>query len=349
MARPRKDGNAKAVPGLYVKAGKTADTFYTIIQGKYHGLGGDKRAAVSKLRDLQEGRPMANTIADMIERYIAHLEDNFSKQAKEALSRRSIDDYTDALRKRFTPLFGHMKPMSFKGRHAAQYLAHPDNANRKVRANRELAALGSAFAYGMSIGVVDSNPCHGVRRNKEFARDREVTIAELNKFIAVADDMGEGYFMVALIGATVGLTGRRRAEILSLRKNDITDAGMLVKEAKSKPGQTARTFEVALTPVLVEILERSAQRKLRDKLNTLYVFPTRDGTPYTDQGFKGMWNRIMHAYAKAGGEWFTAHDLRALYVGKKLERGEDPNTHKNPETMRRVYDRRKRVKVAPLA
>lgn len=349
MARPRKDATAKAVPGLYVKAGKTADTFYTIIRGRYHGLGGDKRTAILRLRDLREGKPQAGTIAEMIERYIKHLEANFAAQSREALSRGSIDDYTQALRRQFIPVFGHMKPMAFKGRHAAQFLSHTDNAERKVRANRELAALGSAFAYGMSIGVVDANPCHGVRRNKEFARTRDVSIAELNKFIEVADGMGPGYFMVALIGTSVGLTGRRRAEILALRKNNITEQCLLVKEAKAKPGEVSRTFEVQLSPVLVEILAKAAERKLRDKVDTMYVFPTRDGTPYTDHGFKGMWNRIMHAFAKAGGDWFTAHDLRALYVGKKLERGEDPNTHKNPETMRRVYDRRTRVKVTPLA
>lgn len=348
MPRPRK-ADKHLPPGLYVKHWRNTDTYFTLIKGKYHGLGNVRREAEQKLRDLREGRPMADTISDMVERYITQLEANYSNQTKDSLSRRTIDDYTQALRQRFIPLFGHMKPMAFKPRHAAQYLSHPDNADRKVRANRELAALGSAFAYGMSIGVVDANPCHGVRRNKEFSRDREVTIAELNKFIEVADGMGPGYFMVALIGATVGITGRRRAEILALRKNDIGDGSVLVREAKAKPGQVGRTFEVAMTPVLGEIFDRAASRKLRDKLDTLYVFPTRDGTPYTDQGFKGMWNRIMHAFQKAGGEWFTAHDLRALYVSKKLERGEDPNTHKNPETMRRVYDRRKKVKVAPLA
>lgn len=348
MPRPRKD-DKHLPPGLYIKHWRNTDTYFTIIQGKYHGLGNVRKDAERKLRDLREGRPVADTIGDMIERYIKRLEENFAAKSREALSRGTIDDYTNALRNQFVPLFGHMKPMAFKGRHAAQYLAHPDNANRKVRANRDLAALGSAFSFGMSIGVVDANPCHGVRRNKEFARTREVAIAELNKFIEVADDMGEGYFMVALIGATVGLTGRRRAEILTLRKSDVSDGVICVTEAKTKPGERARTFAVQVTPVLGEVLERAAARKLRDKMTTMYVFPTRDGTPYTDQGFKGMWNRIMHAYAKKGGEWFTAHDLRALYVSKKLERGEDPNTHKNPETMRRVYDRRSRVKVAPLA
>jgi hypothetical protein len=48
-------------------------------------------------------------------------------------------------------------------------------------------------------------------------------------------------------------------------------------------------------------------------------------------------------------DWFRAHDLRALYVSEMLEQGRAPNTHQNEETMRRVYDRRRLIKVTPLA
>ena len=60
----------------------------------------------------------------------------------------------------------------------------------------------------------------------------------------------------------------------------------------------------------------------------------------------------MRAYAPEGkisARWFRAHDLRALYVPEVLEQKRDPNTHKNPQTMRTVYDRRKTIKVTPLA
>jgi hypothetical protein len=56
----------------------------------------------------------------------------------------------------------------------------------------------------------------------------------------------------------------------------------------------------------------------------------------------------MHDYAKAGGKWFTTHDLRAYYVTEKGQLGENPETHKNPATTKRVYDRTRVVKVKPL-
>lgn len=48
-------------------------------------------------------------------------------------------------------------------------------------------------------------------------------------------------------------------------------------------------------------------------------------------------------------KWFTAHDLRALYVSEMLFQERDPNTHKQEKTMSRVYDRRELIKVTPLA
>jgi integrase len=73
-----------------------------------------------------------------------------------------------------------------------------------------------------------------------------------------------------------------------------------------------------------------------------------DGHPYTDSGFKTMWARNMSDYVKQGGIRFTAHDLRAYYVTEKGEKGENPETHKNPATTKRVYDRTRVVKVKPL-
>lgn len=347
VGRPRKVDRFLPA-GLYVKHGKTADTYFTIINNKYVGLGGERQKAESQLRSLLAGSPIPDSLSSLVEKFIAHLERDFERQARESLSRRTIDDYTDALRNRFVPIYGHMKLSSFKPRHAAQYLARPENEDRKVRANRELAALGSCFAYGMRLGVIDANPCHGVRRNKEFSRNRRVEVAELNRFIEIADAKGPGYFMTALIGTFTAMTGRRRAEILTLRKSDIHAGGVFAKEAKSKPGEVAREFEIAWSPTLREIVDKAMARELPKGVTSMYVFPTRTGTPYTDQGFKGMWNRIMHDFANDGGEWFTAHDLRAFYVTEMLAEGRNPNTHRNEQTMRKVYDRRKRVKVAPL-
>lgn len=66
----------------------------------------------------------------------------------------------------------------------------------------------------------------------------------------------------------------------------------------------------------------------------MFVWPTRQGHPYTEQGFKAMWNRIMEDWRKLPGtERFTLHDLRGLLRdGDGRQRRKDPETHANPAT-----------------
>lgn len=77
----------------------------------------------------------------------------------------------------------------------------------------------------------------------------------------------------------------------------------------------------------------------------MFVFTNRNGQPYTEQGFKALWSKIMADWVTVPGrERFTFHDLRACYV-TVMGRDENPETHANPATTRRVYDRRRVVKI----
>lgn len=333
-------------PRLYVKRGRRVDTYWTLLGGKYYGLGNDRPEAERQLRDLVEGRPVSGTINDLADRFIRHMEREREQGVRTALAQRTVDDYTEALRERLMPVFGKMRPMDFQPTHAAQYLAKMAEKGRAVRANREIAALGSMFAYGMSIGVVSANPCHGVRRNLEIARERKPEIAEMNALIATAKARGTGSYMVALIAAMVAITGRRRAEILRLTLASITPEGLVGEEAKAKRGRAPRSFLVQWSPTLREIVDEA--RTLERPTTSIYLFASRTGGPYSDSGFKTIWNRVMTDYVAAGGKRFTAHDLRALFVTEKLDRGEDPATHVNPATTHRVYKRGRVVKVKAL-
>lgn len=331
---------------LYVKRGRRVDTYWTLLGGKYYGLGNDRAHAERELRDLVEGRPVAGTINDLADRFIWHIEREREQGVKTALAERTIIDYTEALRERLLPVFGKMRPTDFLPTHAAQYLAKMAEKGRAVRANREIAALGSMFAHAMKLGVVASNPCHGVRRNLELPRERRPEIGEMNALIATAKARGTGSYMVALIAAMVAVTGRRRAEILRLTLASIMPDGLVGEEAKAKRGRKARSFLVQWSPTLREVVNEA--RSLERPTTSIYLFASRTGGPYSDAGFKTIWNRIMADYVQAGGERFTAHDLRALFVTEKLDRGEDPATHANPATTHRVYKRWRVVKVKPL-
>lgn len=281
-------------------------------------------------------------IAEMCRDFIREQRQMLRENDSCALSPRTIDDYAESLETRIIPKFGHMKPRQFKSTHAAQYLYAAKQEKRPVRGNREIAALGSAFNHGMALGLVDTNPCRGVRRNRERPRSRSVSIAEVNMLLQLAGEQGGATYMVALLAVMTALTGRRRAEIRTLRRDQINEEGFSVQDSKNPD----RRYLVARAPLLDRVIAES--QRLRP-INSPWVFPTRTGTPYTDPGFKCLWNRLMLTYKAKTGERFRAHDLRSLYVSEMLERKENPNTHANEHTMRRVYDRRRVIQVTPLA
>jgi integrase len=154
----------------------------------------------------------------------------------------------------------------------------------------------------------------------------------------------------ALIGCTVALTGRRRAEILGLTKAALKPEGFRVKDCKTKFGEPERHYLIEWSGLLHTLIAEVTA--IKRSVQSIYLFATTDeGTPYTDAGFSCLWNRLMKGYAgdKSDPRWFTAHDLRALYVTEMLFQERDPKTHKNQQTMLDVYERSQVIKVSPLA
>lgn len=336
-------------PHLYARDGKRRTQFFTQIAGAYVPLGHDEAKARAQLAVLLEMPQAERTIAEMCAGYLAEQAEYIEAGDKGALAPLTLHNYGDDLTTICT-VFGDMAPADFRPSHGAQWLDRRRKMGAPVSGNRELAALGSAFNYGMRRGLVERNPCRGVRRNTERPRQRKVEIAEFNAFLKHAKGKAGSAYMVALIGCCVALTGRRRAEILSLPLSARAHDGIRLKSSKIKAGETDRFYLVEWSPTLRLVFDEVAAIPRRVK--SLFLFPTLDGQPYTDAGFKCLWNKLMHSFAPGGAaspEWFRAHDLRALYVSEMLDQGRDPNTHKNEQTMRTVYDRRTTVKVSPLA
>lgn len=346
------------VPGLYMIPGKKRTLYFCQPQNKYTPLGYNLEAAKAALAELMEAPTLPGqvTVKSMCEGFIALQKSYLKSNSLDALAPRTVSDYEKSLTKYIIPKFGKMHPDTVTKNHIAQYL-FDGRETRRTRVNRERAAFSSAFNYGMAKGLVKENPCVGVPRNRERPRKRNVTIAELNAFLKCAREANGSLYMVALIGCMVAVTGRRRAEILGLTKAELLPEGIHVKDCKTKFGEPERFYLIGWSDVLRSIVtEAAAIPRLgsdKGRAKTDYLFGTRDrGTPYTDSGFVTVWRRLMHKYAPEGkrsAAWFTAHDLRALYVTNMLKQKRDPNTHKNEQTMRSVYDRDQEIQVSPLA
>lgn len=206
-------------------------------------------------------------------------------------------------------VFGKVAAAAVRPMHVAQYL---DIRGEKapVRANREISLLSNIFSYAMRWGVVDGNPCRGVRKHSEKGRDRYITDAEFEGVKAIAGDF------IAAVMEFAYITALRKGDILSLRLDQISEEGITIRQGKTGAKQLYEW-----TPGLRKAVE--AARGLQRPVRGLYLFCNRYGQPYTDAGFKAMWNRVQVKWAKQGGVRFTFHDIRAKALTDAKQMGLD--------------------------
>ncbi len=103
----------------------------------------------------------------------------------------------------------------------------------------------------------------------------------------------------------------------------------------------------AYTPELNALLDRL--EGIRPDRNCHSVFPTRDGNKYTARGFMTLWQRCVTRAVKekvlTAETCFTFHELRAHFTTYfKAQFGALPESHANPATTAKVYERSKEVR-----
>ena len=329
----RRKTNYGLPPRMYQYRGKKTVTYYTITPSNERiNLGHDLIEAKKRLIELEDGRPVAGTIGDLIDRYM-----------KEVAPKKAPQTYKGniAEAEKLLSVFGKMKPQDLRPMHVAKYLDLRGKV-APVRANREKALLSHIFSMAMRWGIVDTNPCRGVARNTETPRDRYVSDIEFSTFLKFASSQGETGEMLALIAEMAYLTGQRRQDILALHRARVSDDGILFIQKK---GKGASKVLVEWTDRLAECVERC--KALPREINGLYLICNRKGQPYTDSGFKAMWNRLQIAWHESGNERFHFHDIRAKSASDLLEAGRkatDITGHKSEDMLQKVYDRRKVTK-----
>ena len=193
---------------------------------------------------------------------------------------------------RLEEVFGAMLLDEVRSSDVAAYL---DRRSAKVAANREIAVLASVYQHAIRWGWTEANPCRGVRRNREKARRRYITDDELARLREVADEQWRCIIDLAY------LTALRRGDLMRLRLSDITERGLLVEQRK-----TGARILYQMTPVLRAVLTRA--KALRRRASSMYLFATRNGTPYTPSGWDSAWRRLV---SRSGIVDLHFHDIRA--------------------------------------
>ena len=308
---------------------------------KYINLGHDRAEAIRKVLEMERRAPTTGTVQELVETYLQSA--TFAEKG-----RRTQDDYLRHS-KEILRVFGQMQVDDISPPHIARYL-RIERKESPVQANREIAFLSSCFQEGIEQGLAMRNPCREVRRNTERPRSRLPSKSDIESFLSTARSRGAASELIGCMGMFAALTGRRRSEFLGLRKDAIGPDGIAFTYTKEKAGQSTRRGLIPMSPALSQLLADIQAIERQSAPHSLYVFPNRQGQPYTEQGFKAMWAKIMAQWLKEGKdrERFTFHDLRAYYVTHMVAAERNPETHSNPATTRRVYDRRRVVKVQAL-
>jgi integrase len=290
---------------MYLKHGAF---YYVDRASKWLRLSDSKPVALAKWAELEGETPTIEgeavhppgTVGALIQRYIVEI-------APKKSPRTYQDNQQEAAN--LLKVFAKVAALAVRPMHIARYL-DVRGVKAPVRANREISLLSHIFSYGMRWGMVDSNPCIGVAKHTEKGRDRYVSDAEFEGVKKLASPL-----IVALMDFAY-LTALRKGDILTMRREQITDDGILVKQAKTGAKQLYEW-----TPGLREVVDRA--KKLHPVVRGFHLCCTRGGQPYTDAGIKAMWNRVQIKWAEQGGERFTFHDIRAKALTDAKRMGMD--------------------------
>lgn len=207
--------------------------------------------------------------------------------AEHDLSPRTLREYRRQIKSILIPTFGKMRPDDLTNSHIAQFL----EIRGGVKANRERAALSTVIEWAMRKGWVRSNPCRGVRRNKERPRRRYVTDDELDRAMQATTEA----FAAFLWGGY--LTGLRQGDLRCLRRTDATADGLELTESKR-----GRKLMVGWSEALRDLV---AMELSRSKCHR--IFTNTRGEPWNPWTIQTAMRNMKR---RTGMDW-NLHDLRA--------------------------------------
>lgn len=194
---------------------------------------------------------------------------------------------------------GHIPYTQLKPHHVAQYRDTRGEV-ALVRANREKALLSHCYTKAMEQGMVDFNPCKGIKRNPEKRRERMIEDHEYQAVHALAEDSVQR--MMTLIYRT----GQRPEDLIKsgpANVKRIEHEGREIRVLRVQQGKTGKTVDI----VLAGDLEKLVDTHLAAKTVWPTFVHTRAGKKYTYSGLVAMFGRYVR---KAGLTDFGMYDLK---------------------------------------
>lgn len=299
MGRPRKNNPLNLPPRVYASHG--AFFFEHPADRRWEPLGTDVEKAKKRAAEIEHGNAEGfGTVAFYLDEFLTWCR---ARVKAKDLAQRTLEDYERDV----VPLkdfFGTMMPIGVEAPHVAEYLDTNLELNRGVRANREKACLSSMFTWLIRTGAagIKSNPCIGVKRNKETKRDRYVEDDEMHA--TLKDAPVQVWALAELIYRTL----QRPEDIITWTPRNITTrrdaAGKDVRIIRNDQGKTGRIVDIEVTPEIDAVLARLKVDSIPAKnkaVAAMTIVHRRDGHPYSYDGLCAMLKRQQVKVRAAGG------------------------------------------------
>jgi integrase len=259
--------------------------------GKRIPLGRDYAEAMRLWATIMKPAKEVGTVASLIDWYLV-----------EVAPKKAPRTYKDNLKEaeNLKKGLGHIPYTQLKPHHVAKY-RDERGQDAPVRANREKALLSHVFTKAMERGMVDINPCSGIKRNPESKRERMIEDREFQAVYAIADVSVQR--MMTLIYRTC----QRPEDLLKAGPANIKKIdhqGEEIRVLRIKQGKTGKTVDIIIAGDLETLID--------EHLSAGTVWPnfvhTRAGKQFTYSGLVAMFSRYVK---KEGLTDFGMYDLKA--------------------------------------
>lgn len=283
-------------------------------------LGRELAQALAKYAMLLGPAWSLRTLGDVIDRYRIEVLPLKRAEQTRLEEGRALDRLKRAL--------GHFMPDNVTAVNLYTYMDARRSKDGKpvpVAARHEIALLGHVYRLANRWGASSGNPVRGLELPKKAAKRRYVSMGEVDAVRALASPRMRLAMDLAV------MIGQRRGDLLKLKFADVRPDGLYVKQ-----GKTQAELLIGMSADLQALIDQS--KAMAPQIPRDYVLRRSNGRPFTATGFSSNWQRLMRKHAKAGGQRFTFHDLRAVSVNDTgVEEARDRLGHASAETTRRHY------------
>ncbi|MGM3159899.1 tyrosine-type recombinase/integrase [Dickeya undicola] len=236
-------------------------------------------------------------------------------------------------------VFGDIEPDDIMPEHIRKYMDRR-GAKSRVQANREKTFMSRVFRWGYERGKVKTNPCKGVRQFKETARTRYITDKEYAALYQCSPDIVRAAMELAYLCCA------RQADILELKKGNLLEQGILIRQGKTGVAQVK-----AWSSRLAAAIKIAESLPLKPGMSSIYVIHQPSGSKFTRDAFNAHWMKAKKKAEESHPDLsfdFTFHDLKAKGISDldgNLYEKQAISGHKNVTQTAR-YDRK--IAVVPV-